>query len=680
MPAARLGPENPLPPLAIRRKGDAHRFDAAVPPEDRKYFGYGTDAGLLPHRLQDDYDRRRAPRAFKALVLENETLRAAFLPELGGRLWSLTHKPSGRELLYVNPVFQPANLAVRNAWFSGGVEWNIGVIGHTPSTCSPLFAARVRGEDASPILRLYEWDRIRQVPYQMDFSLPDGSPVLLARMRIVNPHEREVPMYWWSNIAVPERPDVRVLVPADKAFRHDYRSGFLFVPVPLWNGTDVTYATNFPSALDFFYYIPDGQRPWITALDGEGRGLFQASTARLRGRKLFVWGMGSGGRRWQEFLSLPGQAYMEIQAGLARTQYECLPMPPGADWSWLEAYGLMEADPRRVHGADWARAGEAVESQINRILPQDWLEEEHTRGARTADRPPEEILHRGSGWGALERRRRERAGERPFCPPALVFDDASLGGDQEPWLKLLEEGELPGRRPSELPGAWMVQDEWRQLLEGTVRRRRGEHWLSWLHLGVMRYHAGEWAAAQQAWERSLALEPSAWACRNLAVLAKGQERTDEGAARWRKACRMAPALLPLAVEAGRELVESGRAQEARELLALLPPDLQGHPRLKVIAAQAALGAGDLETIEGILMGKLELTDLREGENVLTELWFALQEKRLAAAENVPMDKTLRERVRREFPPPAHLDFRMSVSAPAESARPTGGGPCRSGRT
>ena len=43
----------------------------------------------------------------------------------------------------MNPVFQPGNLAIRNAWFSGGVEWNMGIRGHSVYTCSPVFAARV---------------------------------------------------------------------------------------------------------------------------------------------------------------------------------------------------------------------------------------------------------------------------------------------------------------------------------------------------------------------------------------------------------------------------------------------------------------------------------------------------------------------------------------------------------
>ncbi len=43
------------------------------------------------------------------------------LPGLGGRIHSLHHKPTGRELLCTNPVLQPADFALNGAWFSGGI-------------------------------------------------------------------------------------------------------------------------------------------------------------------------------------------------------------------------------------------------------------------------------------------------------------------------------------------------------------------------------------------------------------------------------------------------------------------------------------------------------------------------------------------------------------------------------
>ena len=669
MPAADLGPENPLPPFRPTR--ELHTIEEApgVPEEMLRNMTYGHVPNPLPYTLQDGYTRRRQLRDFRVAVLENEFLRATFLLELGGRLWSLVHKPSRRELLDVNPVFQPANLAIRNAWFSGGVEWNIGTIGHCVFTCSPLFAARVERDDGTPILRLYEWERMRQVPFQIDAYLPDGSPVLFVRLRIVNPHGREVPMYWWSNIAVPEASDTRVIVPADSAYTFGYERGkLLAVSIPTVDGTDVTYPTNLDRATDFFFHIPDGHRPWITALDREGKGLVQVSTERLKGRKLFLWGMGAGGRTWQAFLSEPGQAYIEIQAGLARTQAEHLPMPAGAEWSWLEAYGLMEADPAAVHGPDWARAWQCVEDALEQLVPRAALDAEFQRGEEFADKPPVELLQHGSGWGALERLRRKASGEPPFCSEGLVFDDESLAEEQAPWIGLLRAGAMPALEPDAEPRGLMVQTEWRELLEDAVNEGRGAGWLAWLHLGVMRHYAGDRDGARRAWERSLEQARTPWTLRNLAVLALEEERLDDAAELYVAACRMRPALVPLAVECGRSLIDADRPRQWLDLLAELPEPVRTVGRIRLLEAQAALAVGDFERVEAILAEKPVIEDLREGEKSLSHLWFDFHEQRLSAVENVPLDDALRARVRREFPVPKQLDFRMA----GEPSRRSGG--------
>ena len=143
MPTAQVGPENPLPPLFSVADMPRVVDTAAADAEMRRNIGYGRVSTVLPYLVQDGYGRSRRPAEHKVAVLENDVLRATFLLDLGGRLWSLVHKPTGRELLHRNPVFQPANLALRNAWFAGGVEWNIGTIGHSPTTCEPLHAARV---------------------------------------------------------------------------------------------------------------------------------------------------------------------------------------------------------------------------------------------------------------------------------------------------------------------------------------------------------------------------------------------------------------------------------------------------------------------------------------------------------------------------------------------------------
>jgi hypothetical protein len=661
MLAADLGPENPLPPL--RTELDLYvsqGVDPSIPDEMLKNMAYGHVPSILPYTMQDRYTRQRHPRDFRVAVLENEFLRAMFLLELGGRLWSLVHKPSGRELLEVNPVFQPANLAIRNAWFSGGVEWNIGILGHSPFTCSPLFAARVERSDGTPVLRMYEWERIRQVPFQIDAYVPDGLPVLFVRVRIVNPHDRNVPMYWWSNIAVPESPDTRVVVPASKAYTFGYGPGGLgVVSVPNDKGTDITYSTNIGRSADFFFHVPDSHRPWIAALNGEGRGLVQVSTDRLKGRKLFLWGTGAGGRRWQEFLSEPGHAYIEIQAGLARTQMEYLLMPAGAEWSWLEAYSLLEVDPAAIHGSDWMRARQSVEDALESLVPRAVLGAELERSAEFIHRPPVELFQRGSGWGALERLRREASGELPFCSDGLVFDEESLEEAQIPWVRLLCDGTFPAFEADAEPRGVMVQTEWRTLLEDTVSVGRGANWLAWLHLGVMYYYAGERDGARRAWQQSLEHASTPWAMRNLAVLAWEDRRFDDAAGLYVTACRMRPSLLPLAVECGRTLIDVGRPREWIELLAELPESTRAVGRIRLLEGQAALAMGDFDTVERLFTDRVVVDDLREGERSLSHLWFDFHERRLSAVQNIPIDDALRARIRQEFPVPKELDFRMS---------------------
>jgi hypothetical protein len=443
-------------------------------------------------------------------------------------------------------------------------------------------------------------------------------------MRLVNPHSETIPMYWWSNMTVPESPDTRVIAPARRAYTYEYWGPAKAVSVPQHGETDISYSVNIPYGADYFFRIPDSARPWIAALDKDGCGLIQTSTSRQVGRKLFAWGAKQGGRRWQEFLSTPHSAYLEIQAGLARTQLECLPMPAGAQWEWMEAYGLMEAHPGKVHGTDWSEAIDDVQSRLDRDMPRELLETQLRETADLAVRPPRQILHRGSGWGALERRRRERFHERPFCSSGLVFDDANLGEDQQPWLSLLEKGVLPERDPEREPGAWMVQPEWRELLKASTQDAARDHWLAHLHLGLMHFATGNMAAAENAWQLSLRQRQSGWAYRNLGVLRQIQGRDVEALSFFGQAHRLLPELRPLIVENCECLLATNHPIEIIELVESLPEHIRHHSRVRLMEARAGLELGLTDRCQPVLSPGYELVDIREGESSLTKLWFDLQ--------------------------------------------------------
>ncbi|MEU2720253.1 DUF5107 domain-containing protein [Streptomyces smyrnaeus] len=644
LPAAPLGPENPLP--ALLPLDEAHTLTeadrAALPPEMARQVGYGPLRSVLPTRVLDGYGRQRTPTRLDTLVLENDRLRATVHPGLGGRLASLFHKPTARELLYVNPVLQPADFALNGAWFSGGVEWNIGATGHTTLSCAPLHAARVPapGGDGA-MVRLWEWERLRDTPFQVDLWLPEDSDFLYVGVRVRNPHHRTVPVYWWSNIAVPEEPGARVLAPAEETWYFAYERRLRRIPVPEWEGTDLTYPLHSRFPADYFYEVPESSRKWIASLDEKGQGLVQTSTDLLRGRKLFVWGAGPGGRRWQQWLTEPGTpGYVEIQAGLARTQLEHLPLEAGGEFSWLEAYGPLSADAETVHGADWSAARVHTERRLEEALPRGAVEAAYAAWRPQADVEPEGgptdgWLACGSGWGALEV---ERAG---FTLPGTPFPPGTLSAQQRPWRELLHTGTLPCGPDHAPPGPTLVAAEWRELLEsadaepavdaaGKAARRELDH-----HLGVAQWHAGDRSQAVRSWERSLEQGVYWPALRCLAVADQQDGNGARAAERYMAAVRDAgerldaddplgaAALAALAREAVEVLLAEDRAGDAESVLDGLCDDQRARGRCQLLRARVLLAKGDVKGARALFDAGFEVEDLREGEEVLSDTWAAL---------------------------------------------------------
>jgi hypothetical protein len=641
--------------------------DDSVPEQARRHLNYGCDAPVLPYDELNGYGRDRRDAEFRVAVLENDHLRATFLLDLGGRLWSLRHKPSGRELLYVNQVFQPTNQSVRNAWFSGGVEWNVSLRGHCPFTCAPLFAQEHRLTDGTPLLRMFEFERVRRVPFAIDCWLPATSEFLFVKVHLWNPHQETIPMYWWSNIAIPEQEGVRVLVPTAHTYHYAYRDCMTRVTIPLIDGVDASYPTNLKQPADYFFDIPEGRRPWIAAVDRQGRGLLQTSTLRERGRKMFVWGMGPGGRRWQRFLTDGGGTYLEIQAGLTQTQYECLPMPAGAYWNWVESYGPLETDAEFVHSQDWSVAIEHVSSQLERNLPMETMEELLRSAGPAIDAPPDRWLNHGTGWGALEAQSRVRPAsnksETVFagdveCPAFTLFPSDSVGPYEERWLDLLTSGEFLSASSSQPPGSWLVGSDWRQRLEAAAGNPLYAHWLTWWQLGVMAYHDGDTAAAASAWLKSLVREPNAWAYRNLAVLATDKGDTSESCDYLAASHQLLPSERNIAIEYAEALRAAGRMDELLQWFGRLAPQLTREPRLLLIRARALLAVGQFDAVEAFLKSDFELPDLREGDSVLTDLWIKLMIMRRVLEPASPVTYALEEQINRECPPPPHIDFRM----------------------
>ncbi len=628
VPAAALGPESPLPRFTRMRELPYPDVGPGAPPDMIERLAYGRLESPLPYAVQEDYDRSLREVELPAYVLDNGVLRATVLPTLGGRVWSLYDASRGRELLFCNPVLQFANFGLTDAWFAGGIEWNLGSTGHTTMSCRPVHAAVVAGPDGD-LLRLWEWERTRDLVLQVDLSLAPGSDRLYASTRVINPDPEEKPLYYWTNIAVPESPGTRVLTTADAAWRTEYTGALVRVPVPYPDRPDVDIsrpmASTFPA--DYFYDVQEQRGRHIVSVEPDGSGFAETSTQGLRGRKLFLWGSGPAGSRWQEWLCGPGARYAEIQAGWCPTQLEHDRLAGGASVSWTEAFGGVDLGPEAVAGG-YDEACAAAQAAVLEATGPGHLEAVHERWlTEVADAAITDLLSTGSGWGHVELRLRDRPDVVP--PAALPFppvDDDSL-----PARHLLDgDTEKLATSADRLPVP-PVSDRWRAVLEEAPDS-------AWVHLAraVNAHVRGERERAAEQYAASLAADENAWALRGLALLADDDRAGDL----YARARELRPDCRGLATEQLERLLAAGRSDDCVEAIAALDPAIRRHGRTRLLEARALLASGERERAARI-MESLVVEDLAEGDTVLGEVWDALH-------PGAPL--------------PAHLDFRMTPDA------------------
>lgn len=639
----------------IMRKQLMFEKEALLDEDDGLFINYGKMMNMLPYQSQSSYKTELEDMEFNSIVLENEYLRAEFIPALGGRLWSLYDKKENKDIITNNPIFRPRNFALRNAWFSGGVEWNFGIRGHSPLTCEQMYAAKLQMPDGTPILRMYQFERARALVFQMDFFLPTDSAFLYARMRIVNDRDAVVPAYWWSTIAVDQLEGSRVVVPADGSYINQgfdpvVKATFPYKEYAHRDDLDGSYPINHDICVDYFYNIPDEKRKYVANVNSDGYGVVQVSTNRLAGRKLFVWGTSTGGTNWQDSLtSGDGCHYAEIQAGIAKTQNECLPMPPKTAWEWVEAYGAIKLDKTVAHG-NWEEAKGAVEAFLENTLPRESLENLLRETKFTVALSDGEMIESGECWAALENLLREKINQKSL-PKHLDYGD--LKNAQKYWNELLQFGFFKERDPGDEVPSFMVQDEWFELLKEASTGADLCSWQTHYHLGVCYYYREDMERALGSFERSLSITNSVWALHGLANTYRAIGEQAEAASCFAKACAMRPHDTGLFKEALRTIIEAGEYDLAIKTHAIYEGEPSG--LIDFFKVYAMAYSGLLDEALDILMKGLDMPDYREGDDSLPELYqYIIYEK--SRLEGKILDQ-------KHIDVPKHLDFRMFYKKP-----------------
>ena len=96
--------------------------------------------------------------------------------------------------------------------------------------------------------------------------------------------------------------------------------------------------------------------------------------------------------------------YVEIQAGLGKTQYGCIPMAPHTAWEWMECYGpaYSEELTAEIYDKSFEERKRYITDYLQKTQLIGKLEEELKKTKKMA-LTEAELITPGSGYGAFRK-------------------------------------------------------------------------------------------------------------------------------------------------------------------------------------------------------------------------------------------------------------------------------------
>lgn len=276
--------------------------------------------GVYPYVSYCETANRPVLQKYTFLVLENRYIKVTISPDLGGKVISMVHKGSGKEVLYVPQVIRPTRILPRFYFVAGGIEVSF-PISHSPSQNEKVLYRIDRAKD-----RVYATCGERELRFGMqwsvEYSLGAEDNLLTERVLFYNPGTSAYPWMSWSNAALPSAPDTEFHFPRGEVLSHASR-----IDTIDWQKQGPKHESDIKEMTGYFWKTRDANA-FGAYTPSLGTGLYHiADEAISPGMKLWSYGVGDD-RDWATLSTASEQPYIEIQGGPIGDQSVKLELQP----------------------------------------------------------------------------------------------------------------------------------------------------------------------------------------------------------------------------------------------------------------------------------------------------------------------------------------------------------------
>ncbi len=322
MPTYPFSDPDPVPAVAERRY-PYFRYDGSAPDSETK--------------------------AWKTVVLENENIRVVMMPDIGGKVWGATDKRTGVDFIYHNHSVKFRDIAMRGPWCSGGIEFNFGIIGHAPSSATPVDWFTRANADGSASFFASSAEYITRSHWQVEVRLAPGAEAFETRTTWFNSSGISQPYYHWMNAAFSLKGNPRFLFPGSSYIGHEG-------DVHAWprdkagHELDV-YLGNAFGGPKSYHVLPGDSGLYAIWWPERGVGAVHRSVSWEKyGRKIWLWALSREGGIWEDLLTDTDGQYTELQSGRCFNQprwgnyltpFKHPVFRPGSTERFTESWGVL---------------------------------------------------------------------------------------------------------------------------------------------------------------------------------------------------------------------------------------------------------------------------------------------------------------------------------------------------
>ncbi|RLC26177.1 MAG: DUF5107 domain-containing protein [Deltaproteobacteria bacterium] len=272
------------------------------------------DSYYYPYFRFDGFAKEGTDKEWKVVILENDFIKVSIFPEVGGKIWGAIEKSTGHEFIYYNSVVKFRDIAMRGAWTSGGIELNFGVIGHAPTSATPVDYVIKTKEDGSVSCYISATDNFTRTRWETEVNLQKNKAYFTTTTTWHNPTPLVQPYYQWMNAAYQVDGDLEFCFPGANWIGHDGNAHTW--PVDK-EGRDLSWYKNNNFGDSKSNHVLGGISEHYAAYwhDLEfGLGHYSLYGEKL-GMKVFQWAHSRSGGIWEDLLTDTDGQYVELQSG-----------------------------------------------------------------------------------------------------------------------------------------------------------------------------------------------------------------------------------------------------------------------------------------------------------------------------------------------------------------------------